>query len=347
MSYTPVYIICSPRPLVGKTLTARLMCEFLLLKNGDVIGFDINLKEPSLLEYLPRVTETADVIDTFGKMALMDRLIVNDGMAKVIDLGFHAFDEFFKMSEEIGFVKEAARQGVAPMVLFVLDQDFSSSRAYAMLERAVPPSALVAINNEAVLYGEVPSWVRARRTIEIQRYCPDFLEGYIDKGDDFVQRLRPHLGRTPSSELYDWISRYFLNFREIELSLIACGRQSAQISRVGKAAKRCAHAVMTSDIRRHGARAVARVAVPRTRLCPPYRTAVVMALSAPARAFATVTGTGGAPDPGIHSEIVGALEREAAGNLATAARDRFTNDRHHEHDSIEHDHHEHTDILHR
>jgi len=34
----------------------------LLLKNGDVASFDINLKEPSLLEYLPKITETADVI---------------------------------------------------------------------------------------------------------------------------------------------------------------------------------------------------------------------------------------------------------------------------------------------
>ena len=78
-------------------------------------SFDINLKEPSLLEYLPRTTETADVIDTFGKMQLMDRLIVNDGVAKVIDLGFHAFDEFFKMTDEIGFLKEAVRRGVAPV----------------------------------------------------------------------------------------------------------------------------------------------------------------------------------------------------------------------------------------
>src|SRR6478672_6343352 len=106
MRQTPVYIICSPRPLVGKTLMARLLSEFLLLKNGDVAAFDINLKEPSLLEYLPRTTETADVDDTFGKMALMDRLIVNDAVAKVIDLGYHAFDEFFKMTDEIGFLKE-------------------------------------------------------------------------------------------------------------------------------------------------------------------------------------------------------------------------------------------------
>ena len=53
MARTPVFIICSPRPLVGKTLIARLLTEFLLLKHGAVTAFDINLKEPSLLEFLP------------------------------------------------------------------------------------------------------------------------------------------------------------------------------------------------------------------------------------------------------------------------------------------------------
>src|SRR5581483_5660684 len=133
MHHTPVYIICSPRPQVGKTLLARLLSEFLLLKNGNVVSFDINLKEPSLLEYVPRTTETADVIDTYGKMQLMDRLIVDDGIAKVIDLGFHAFDEFFKMVEEIGFMKEAIRRRVAPIILFMADTDRLSARAYETL----------------------------------------------------------------------------------------------------------------------------------------------------------------------------------------------------------------------
>src|SRR6202012_2089373 len=118
MRQTPVYIICSPRPQVGKTLAARLLTEFLLLKNGHVTAFDVNLKEPTLVDFLPDVTETAEIDDTFGKMALMDRLIIHDGMAKVIDLGFHAFDEFFKMTEEIGFMKEAVRRSVAPIILF-------------------------------------------------------------------------------------------------------------------------------------------------------------------------------------------------------------------------------------
>src|SRR5258706_721106 len=131
MSRTPVYIICSPRPLVGKTLIARLLSEFLLLKNGTVAAFDINLKEPSLLDYLPSITETAEADDTFGKIALMDRLIVNDALAKVIDLGFHAFDEFFKMSEEIGIMQEAARRAVAPVILSVSGSDRASQRGYA------------------------------------------------------------------------------------------------------------------------------------------------------------------------------------------------------------------------
>src|SRR3979490_2110883 len=157
MTATPIFIICSPRPQVGKTLVARLLSGFLLLKNGKGTSFDINLKEPSLLDYLPKTTETADVIDTMGKMQLMDRIIVNDDIAKVIDLGFHAFDEFFKMSDEIGFMKEAARRGVAPIILFVADTDRLSARGHVMLEQQIAANTLVTVDNEYVVRGELPA----------------------------------------------------------------------------------------------------------------------------------------------------------------------------------------------
>ena len=95
MRRTPVYIVCSPRPAVGKTLIARALTEFLVLQRGKVIAFDINLREPSLLNYLPRITETAAISDTFGQMALMDRLIVNDNVPKVVE-------ELFKRSSTGG-----------------------------------------------------------------------------------------------------------------------------------------------------------------------------------------------------------------------------------------------------
>ena len=218
MRRTPVYIICSPRPLVGKTLVARLLSEFLLLKNGAVTAFDINLKEPSLLEYLPDITETAEVDDTFGKMALMDRLIINDGVSKVIDLGFHAFDEFFKMSEEIGFMKEAARRGVAPVILFVADSDRASARGHLMLQQQIPPTALVIIDNEYVLRGELPAVMSHGRLLRMAA-LPSFLKIYIDRLTfSFTDYLRNE--KDSSTELHQWIRKNYFSFRELELSLI-------------------------------------------------------------------------------------------------------------------------------
>jgi hypothetical protein len=221
MSATPVYIICSPRPLVGKTLIARLLSEFLLLKNGTVTAFDINLKEPSLLEYLPRITETADVIDTYGKMQLMDRLIVNDGVAKVIDLGFHAFDEFFKMTDEIGFIKEAARRGVAPVILFVADTDRVSARGYPMLQQQVPPNALITIDNEHVVRGELPPAMARGRVLPISA-LPVFLKTYIDRlSFSFTGYLRNE--KDSSTELHQWIRRNYSAFRDLELRVMLQG----------------------------------------------------------------------------------------------------------------------------
>jgi len=221
MRRTPVYIICSPRPLVGKTLIARLLSEFLLFKNGTVAAFDVNLKEPSLLEYLPDITETAEIDDTFGKMALMDRVILNDGIHKVIDLGFHAFDEFFKMTEEIGFLKEAARRGVSPVVLFVGDTDRVSARSYPMLRAQIPSAALVTVDNEYVVRGELPQAFAGGRVLRIPA-LPTFLKTYVDRVTfSFTDYLRNE--RDSSTELYQWIRSNYLSFRELEVALMLQG----------------------------------------------------------------------------------------------------------------------------
>jgi hypothetical protein len=219
MSATPVYIVCSPRPLVGKTLLARLLSEFLLLKDGTVSAFDINLKEPSLLDYLPRVTETANVADTFGKMALMDRLIVHDGVAKVVDLGFHAFDEFFRMTNEIGFLKEAMRRHVVPIILFVADTDRVSARSYPMLREQIPLKALITIDNEYVVRGELPEAMGLGRVLRLTA-LPSFLKTYVDRVSfSFTDYLRTE--RDSSTELHQWIRRNYTAFRELEFSLLA------------------------------------------------------------------------------------------------------------------------------
>lgn len=218
MPPTPVYIICSTRPQVGKTLLARLLTEFLKLQRGDVVAFDVSLKEPSLLDFLPRLTETADIDDTFGKMALMDRLIVHDETAKVIDLGYHAFDEFFRMTTEIGFAKEAARRGVVPIVLFMGDSDRASLRAYETLQQQYPQRSLHVIDNEQVLRGEIPPALARDKMLHVAA-LPPFLKTYIDRLNfSFTGYLRSE--QDSSTELHQWIRANYFAFRQIELGLL-------------------------------------------------------------------------------------------------------------------------------
>ncbi|MGY4182833.1 hypothetical protein ACVIHH_008124 [Bradyrhizobium sp. USDA 4518] len=218
MLATPIYIICSPSPQVGKTLIARVLSEFLLLKDGTALSFDVNLKEPSLLDYLPKITETADVTDTYGKMQLMDPLIVHDQVPKVIDLGFHAFDEFFKMCEEIGFIKETARRYVAPIILFIAGADRISFRGYDMLRRQIPPASLVTVHNEFALRGGLPEVMDGERVLQISA-LPLFLKRYIDRlGFSFTGYLRDE--KDWSTELHQWIRRNYTMFRDLESSLM-------------------------------------------------------------------------------------------------------------------------------
>jgi hypothetical protein len=218
MRRTSVYIVCSPRPAVGKTLIARVLTEFLLLQRGAVSAFDINLREPSLLNYLPRVTETAAISDTFGQMALMDRLIVNDGVPKVVDLGFHAFDDFFKMIAEIGFMKEADRRDIDPVVLFIPDRDRASVVAWQMLRATFPDAAVIPVDNEHVLWGALPQAFAGVRPFRIAA-LPAFLKSIIGRLNfSFTHYLRDN--KDQSSELHQWVRNNYTRFRELELNLI-------------------------------------------------------------------------------------------------------------------------------
>ena len=150
-------------------------------------------------------------------MALMDRLIINDGIAKVIDLGFHAFDEFFKMSEEIGFMKEAARARHCP--------DHPVRRGYRSRLGArlcdalaqIPATALVTIDNEYVVRGEMPAALGRGRVISVAA-LPLFLKTYIDRLTfSFTDYLRSE--KDSSTELHQWIRKSYFSFRELELSM--------------------------------------------------------------------------------------------------------------------------------
>ena len=218
---TPIYFVCSPRPRVGKTVVARLLTEFFGAEAGRAAAFDLNSNEPSLVDYLPEVTAMAEIEQTRGQMALFDKLIVNDGVPKIIDLGATVFERFFHLLDEIDLAREAARQAVDPVILFMVDQDRSSARAYATLQGRFPAIAIVPVFNEGLgnIYQDREDFPAGPAGALQIRGLPAVVRGVIDKpGFSFTEFCAKQADRPTT--LHGWVRDVFVELRELELRLI-------------------------------------------------------------------------------------------------------------------------------
>lgn len=142
-----VLIVASPRPRVGKTLLARLLVDFQIYNDREVAAFDLNARDSALAQFLPQHVTLADIVDIKGQMALFDRLVADDGVAKVVDVGHEAFESFVTVAGKIGFAEEARRRGLAPAVLFMTTPDLTSVEAYKALAVRMPQVTPVPVHN--------------------------------------------------------------------------------------------------------------------------------------------------------------------------------------------------------
>ena len=218
-----IFIVCSPRQRVGKTLIARAVTEFVLADGRSAIAFDVNPNNAILSGFLPRYTAAADLESTRGQMALFDELIGEDDVVKIIDLGDEAFEKFFTLCDQIGLLDEARRRGIDVVALFIADPDPRSAKSYADLFRKFRYLALVPVRNEHIAsfqsyMGSFPNPSSGEPAVRIPVLSP-FLKNTVDKAgfsfDDYLER--PADMRT---ELHQWIERVFVEFRELELRLL-------------------------------------------------------------------------------------------------------------------------------
>lgn len=219
---TPLYIIASPRPRVGKTLIARLLVEFFRASNRALVGYDLNPRDPLLSAQFPRLVLNVDISDTRGQVALFDRLIANSTVTTVIDLGYSPFDQFFAVLGEIGFVPEARRRGIEPIVLFIADRAPATAKAYDELRRRWATTTFVPVHNEAVsITFEQDDFPPSRpecRMIRIPRLSP-IVRGVIDRPSfSFGAYMRDRPGGP--TEIHEWVGTIFTAFRELELRLL-------------------------------------------------------------------------------------------------------------------------------
>ena len=216
---TPIFIVASLRPRVGKTLLARLLADFFRADDRASAAFDVNPDSFALVEHQPDTTAIGTITDTRGQIALIDKLILCDHVPKIVDLAHSLFNKFFAVLHDISFAEEARRTSIIPVVLFLADTDLRSRQGYDMLRDCFPRFVLVPVFNHAL-----PSIMRHREhfpaaaALTFSALSP-VLRGVIDRPNFSFAAL----AGTPadmSSELYLWTRRLFLEFRELELRLL-------------------------------------------------------------------------------------------------------------------------------
>lgn len=229
-----ITIVASPRPRVGKTLLARLLADFHLQEARSVAAFDLNTGEQTLAQFLPAKTTIANVRDINGQMALFDRLVENEDVTKVIDVGHESFETFFAVAHQIGFVEEARRRSIAVAILFIVTPDQTSVEAYRNLRSRFAHATLAPALNEMLgsaqhrekypVVSGGPVMVRVpvlapglRRYIE----TPPFSFADSNMGNVVGMPIHAH------SELQRWIRRIYLEFRELDLRILLADLRSS------------------------------------------------------------------------------------------------------------------------
>ncbi len=219
---TPLYIVASPRQRVGKTLLARLLIDFFRTSQRPLEGYDLDPHEPALAERFPDLVLPSDIGDTNGQIQLFDRLLAHDSTTKVIDLGCGPFEKFFAVMREIGFVAEAQRRLIEPIVLFVTDPQMVTVRTYAQLRHQLKTTTFVPVHNEAVSKTFAEKDFPAMRTecavIRVPRLSP-LVRHVIDwPSFSFAAYMNESPGE--ASQVHQWISPILTKFRELELELL-------------------------------------------------------------------------------------------------------------------------------
>ena len=228
---TPIFIVTSSRPRVGKTLIARALTEYFCAQNRPVAAFDVNPDEFNLIDHLPAYTAAASLNDTRGEMALFDQFVLEDAVPKVVDLSHQLLERFFSVMQQIDFMAEVRRRAIAPMVLFVADPDERSRQGYAMLKDRFQDLPLVPVLNESVqrvgaYRANFPPTRLGGAPISIPALTP-VVRSVVDRRNfSFVAYVQK--SNDPTSELYEWMSRVFVAFRELEVRLMV-GQATPQL----------------------------------------------------------------------------------------------------------------------
>jgi hypothetical protein len=226
---TPLYVICSTRPRLGKTLVSRMLTEFYLIDYRPVAAFDLADEGPQLVNYLPEMTTVVDIGDIRGQVTFFDQLIADNLRAKIIDLSHRAFDNFFSIVREIHFFEEALSHSIEPLILFITDpQDLNTHKSYEVLRNGFSEAAsLLPVRNQikptAILnHATSLNTDVAPASLDIPLLNLSLKAHVAQESFSFSGFWRARPSDLPTSmddELAGWVGAIFSQFRTLGLAL--------------------------------------------------------------------------------------------------------------------------------
>jgi hypothetical protein len=173
------HIVCSDQPRNGKTLVARLLCDYLILIKRAPRMFDAAPTPGGLRSYFPARASRVELSTTAGQMKLFDRALAQPLQDSVVDLPAHLLAGVIELMRHIGFGEEAHTPSLEVVVLFVVDRSEDSLLAARKLRGLLRPARFIIVRNEAIL------------TAEFDRLAKFLYDGLAKQGQIIIPRLDP------------------------------------------------------------------------------------------------------------------------------------------------------------
>ncbi|MFY9628381.1 MAG: hypothetical protein WAK03_09565 [Methylocystis sp.] len=143
-----VFFVCSPSARVGVSTTARLLTDYHIFTNAPVIGFETDPHEPRFAAFFPDYVQVIDVSDIKGQITLFDSLLAPDDTTKIVDVWHRSFPRFFETVRDIGFIEEAERLGIEPIILYHADASKIALEGALALHEQWPGVTMMLVHNE-------------------------------------------------------------------------------------------------------------------------------------------------------------------------------------------------------
>jgi hypothetical protein len=119
-------VVCSDEARNGKTLTARLLMDHLLMTGHNPHVFDCDDPRGRINRFYPDRSTLIGVEKTSGQIRLFDKILAEPDRDYIVDLPAHELGTFFTVIDDLDFINAAHDAHLELVIAYVLDQTATS-----------------------------------------------------------------------------------------------------------------------------------------------------------------------------------------------------------------------------